>query len=71
MNYQVKALKIGVIFVGILLIYGAIDQVRKGETYGATGRGRFRKEAKPTYFWYLFFVRILLGPILILIGLFT
>ena len=71
MNSQKAALLIGCIFVGALCSYGAIDQLRKGETWGATGKGRVRRVEEPVYFWYVFLVRALLGPLLIGLGLFA
>jgi len=70
MNYQRIALGIGLILVGIFCTYGAIDQIRKGETWGSrSGKSRASRDEEPTYFWYLFFVRILLGPISIVLGI--
>ncbi len=65
MSFQAVALKIGSILVGALLTYGAIDQVRKGETFGATGKGRISRETEPVYFLYMFCVRIVLGLVLL------
>jgi len=70
MDYQGIVLGIGLILVGILCTYGAIDQLRKGEAWGSrSGKSRARRDEDPTYFWYLFIVRILLGPISILLGI--
>ncbi len=57
------ALAAGCILVGLLCTIGAIHQVMRGETWGATGRGRVYREESPGYFWYLFAMRIVLGPI--------
>lgn len=69
MSYQQLALGIGSIFIGILCVLGGIGQVFKGETWGATGKSRVRRDDEPLYFWFLFVVRILLGPILAVLGL--
>ena len=69
MDSQNAALLIGCIFVGALCTYGAINQVRRGETWGATGKGRVRRAEEPVYFWYVFLVRMLLGPVLLVLGL--
>lgn len=65
------ALAIGCVLAGVLCIHGAIDQVRKGETWGATGVGRVYREERPGYFWYMFWVRITLGPIALILGLYA
>ena len=70
-NLSTLALALGCILAGGLCILGAIDQVRKGVTWGATGRGRVFREQSPGYFWYLFWVRIILGPIALLGGVFA
>jgi hypothetical protein len=64
-----SALAVGSIFVGALCVYGAIDQVRKGATWGATGRGWVRRDETPVYFWYVFLARALLGPAAIAFGI--
>jgi hypothetical protein len=68
---QASALAVGSIFVGALCVYGAIDQVRKGATWGATGRGWVTRDESPVYFWYVFLVRALLGPAAIFLGMFA
>lgn len=71
MTSQQTALAIGSIFVGVLCAYGAVDQLRKGETWGATGKGRVKRAEEPVYFWYMFVVRAVLGPILAVLGVFA
>jgi hypothetical protein len=63
------AIAIGAALVGVLCIWGAIAQWRSGETRGATGKGRVRRDEEPVYFWYMFAVRIVLGPIALILGL--
>lgn len=66
---QTLALAAGCILVGVLCTVGAIQQVLRGETWGATGRSRVYREQTPVYFWYLFAVRIVLGPIALIGGI--
>lgn len=66
---EAVAIAMGCVFVGALCIWGAIDQVRTGETWGATGKGRVYRAGEPGYFWYMFAVRIVLGPISLVLGL--
>ncbi len=58
---QGVAISLGCVLVGALCLVGAINQVRTGETRGATGRGRIQRTDAPGYFWYLFVVRVVLG----------
>ena len=69
MALQDTAIAIGATLVGVLCIWGAIAQWRSGETWGATGKGRVYRDEEPTYFWYMFAVRIVLGPIALILGL--
>ncbi|MCC7060781.1 MAG: hypothetical protein IT508_11175 [Burkholderiaceae bacterium] len=66
---QAVAISIACVFVGALCVIGAIDQVRTGETWGATGKGRVYRASEPGYFWYVFAARIVLGPIALAGGL--
>lgn len=63
------AIAIGCALVGVLCIAGAINQVRTGVTWGGTGKGRVSRAGEPACFWYLFAVRIVLGPIALVAGL--
>ncbi len=65
---QATAIALGCILVGALCVVGAIQQIRKGETTGATGKGRVTLADDPAYFWYLFAVRSVLGSIAFLGG---
>jgi hypothetical protein len=71
MGFAHFALGIGSVVLGGLLIYGAVSQVLSGETWGATGKGRVRRDEEPAYFWYLFAARVLLGPPLVALGLWS
>ena len=66
---QAVAISVGCGFAGALCIFGAINQVRTGETWGATGRGRVYRDKDAAYFWAIFAVRIVLGPIALIGGL--
>jgi hypothetical protein len=57
-------------FVGVVLIYSAVTQWRKGETYGLSGKGKVYRDEEPGYFMMLFVGRIILGPISLACGLF-
>lgn len=39
------------------------------ETWGATGKGRVYRAGEPSYFWYIFAIRIVLGPTALILGL--
>jgi len=54
-------LKFGVAFVGIVLIIGAINNLRTGYTFGLTGKGKFYRSEEPGHFMFLFACRIFLG----------
>lgn len=71
MDFSHDVLAIGSVGLGALLIYGAVAQVLSGETWGATGKGRVGRDEEPGYFWYLFAARVLLGPSLVALGLWT
>lgn len=75
LKYQKFALRFGLIFVGIILILGAINQQRTGITYGKEGKREggyhvVRRDEMPKYFWFLFSARLILGIISLLLGLF-
>lgn len=55
------ALRCGLIVVGIVLLGGAVAQLRSGATYGLAGKGRVRREDEPGYFLMLLVGRLLLG----------
>lgn len=67
MNTQ-EVLKIGVVFVGLVLIISAINNIRSGYTYGLTGKGKFYKKDEPRYFLLLTASRILLGCLCLLVA---
>ena len=56
-----EILKYGVVFVGVVLIIGAINNLRNGYTYGLTGMGKFYRKDEPGHFMVLFVTRILMG----------
>ncbi|MBS0577351.1 MAG: hypothetical protein JSS45_13175 [Proteobacteria bacterium] len=66
---QTTAIALGCVLVGLLCIGGAIQQVRTGETWGATGKGRVYRDQEPGYFWGMFVARVVLGPIAAIGGL--
>jgi len=55
------ALRVGLAVVGLLLLGGAVAQVRTGSTYGLAGKGRVRRDEEPGYFLMLLVGRLLLG----------
>lgn len=55
------ALPVGLAVVGLLLLGGAVAQVRTGSTYGLAGKGRVRRDEEPGYFLMLLVGRLLLG----------
>ena len=55
------ALRVGLAVVGLLLLGGAVAQVRTGSTYGLAGKGRVRRDGEPGYFLMLLVGRLLLG----------
>lgn len=59
---QIIAIAVGCMLVGVLCIGGAIQQLRTGETWGATGKGRVVRDEEPGYFWWMFVMRIVFGP---------
>jgi hypothetical protein len=67
MNTQ-EILKLGVIFVGIVLIVSAINNLRNSYTYGLTGKGRFERKDEPVHFMMLFAIRLLLGGMCLLLA---
>lgn len=60
---QAVVISAGCIMVGALCLAGAVNQVRTGTTWGATGRGRIDRASEPAYFWYLFGARLALGAV--------
>ncbi len=65
---QAVAISAGCILAGALCIVGAVNQLRTGETWGATGRGRIYRASEPGYFWYLFVARSVLGTVALIGG---
>lgn len=68
---SVIALKWGLVFVGALCLYGAVDQMRKGWTYGLAGKGRVESKEEPGYFLMMFIGRIVLGTACLMGGLWS
>ena len=60
-NLPAVALRFGLVFVGVVLLGGAIAQLRSGTTYGLAGKGRVRRDDEPGYFLMLLVGRIVLG----------
>ena len=54
-------LRYGVVFVGLVLIIGALNNLHTGYTYGLTGKGKFYRKDEPRHFMMLFVSRVLLG----------
>jgi hypothetical protein len=46
-----------------------VAQVRSGETWGGTGKGRVYRNEEPGYFWYMFVMRVALGSAALISGL--
>lgn len=69
MPHDATAIAFGCAFAGALCIIGAISQVITGVTWGATGKGKVFRAEEPGYFWYMFSVRIILGPIAFIPGI--
>jgi hypothetical protein len=61
----------GCVLLGVVLTASAIAQLRSGATLSGRGgpRGPIRRGERPGYFWFLFWVRIVLGPVAALGGL--
>ena len=62
------AFPLGLIFVGVVLVGGAIQQVRTGETFGLSGRGHLTRNEAPGYFGFLLVSRVLLGGACVVAG---
>ena len=69
MMSQAVAIAAGAVFVGALCFWGAVAQVRSGETWGGTGKGRVYRIEEPGYFWYMFVMRVALGSAALISGL--
>jgi hypothetical protein len=65
---QTVAIALGCVLAGALCVWGAVSQVSRSETRGASGRRRLYRSQRPGYFWYLFAMRIVLGPIALVMG---
>ena len=63
------ALRFGLVFVGFVLLGGAIAQWRTGTTYGLAGKGRVRREEEPGYFRMLLVARLVLSAVSLGLGL--
>lgn len=65
------ALAAGCVLVGAVLSWSAYAQIRSGVTLSGRGgpRGPIRRDQRPGYFWFLFWVRALLGPVALVAGL--
>lgn len=68
LEYQKFALRAGLLLVGALCIAGAFQQWRTGETYGLSGKGKVYRSEEPGYFAMLFYARIILGSISVVLG---
>ena len=71
MNPTTFAILLGCVLVGMILIWGAVSALRTGTTFSNRGgpAGPITRAGRPGYFWFLFWVRIVLGPIALLGGL--
>jgi hypothetical protein len=63
-----EILRYGVVFVGLMLIISAFNNVRSGYTYGLTGKGKFFQKDEPVHFLLLTVARILLGCLCLLVA---
>lgn len=68
---QAFMLPVGCIFVGVVLLWSAVAQLRSGTTRSGRGgpRGPIRRDDNPGVFWFLFVVRTMLGVIALVAGL--
>jgi hypothetical protein len=69
--FQGTALRVGAVFVGLLLLFSAVNQMRTGVTKGLSGRGTITRSDNPLYFSFMFLGRIVLGPALLLGGIYS
>jgi hypothetical protein len=56
-----EILRFGVVFVGLVLIIGALNNLHTGYTFGLTGKGKFFRKDEPRHFMILCLSRIFLG----------
>lgn len=70
--FQQRAIAIGCVFVGLILIASALRSLRTGVTLSGRGgpSGPISRRERPWNFWYYFFARIILGPIAVACGLY-
>lgn len=66
---QAVAIAAGAVCVGAWCLWGAVAQVRSGETWGGTGKGRVYRTREPGYFWYMFGMRVVWGCAALIPGL--
>lgn len=68
---QAIVISLGCVFVGVLLGWSALAQLRSGVTLSGRGgpSGPIRRDDRPGYFWFLFWVRALLAPMALAAGL--
>lgn len=61
----------GCIIAGAALVWAAVRALGTGTTLAGRGGpgGPITREDRPGYFWFLFWVRIVLGPIAVVGGL--
>ncbi len=71
MPFQEQALRWGMVLVGVFLLYGAYDQVRKGTTFGLAGNPRISRDEHPGWFLFLLVSRIALGAMSLAIGVYV
>ena len=72
-GFQALALRFGAIFIGVILLFGAIQSIKTGRTTGREGSPEcgysvVRRTDMPFYFWFLFTVRLLLGLAAVITG---
>ena len=56
-----EILRFGVVFVGLALIIGALNNLHTGYTFGLAGKGKFFRKDEPRHFMVLFLSRVFLG----------
>lgn len=70
--FQQRAIAIGCVFVGLILIVSALRSLKTGVTLSGRGgpSGPISRQERPWNFWYYFLARIILGPIAVAGGLY-
>ena len=67
---QDTALHWGLVLVGVFLLYGASDQLRKGTTFGLSGNPQVSRDEHTGWFMFLLASRVVLGAISLGIGVY-